>query len=89
MIFGTLPSHSRLIFAAAAIAVLLVSAAPRSRPPRGETAIVKVSSDTRFRRDRKEAHLADFKVGETVMILGEQHTSGCASPADSALERSD
>src|SRR5215469_17689609 len=36
----------------------------------GEGATVKVSAETRFRRDQKEAHLADFKIGDTVMILG-------------------
>ena len=42
----------------------------------GEGATVKVSAETRFRRDQKEAHLADFKIGDTVMILGEQGANG-------------
>ena len=46
------------------------------KTPQGETAAVKVSTETRFRRDQKDAHLADFKIGETVTILGEQDTSG-------------
>jgi hypothetical protein len=42
----------------------------------GENATVKVSAETRFRRDQKDAHLADFKIGDTVMILGEQDANG-------------
>src|SRR3974390_2634614 len=38
----------------------------------GDSATVKVSAETRFRRDQKDAHLADFKIGDTVTILGEQ-----------------
>jgi hypothetical protein len=36
----------------------------------GKQATVKVTSDTRFRRDRQEAKLSDFKVGDTVMVGG-------------------
>jgi hypothetical protein len=42
----------------------------------GDSATVKVSAETRFRRDPKEAHLADFKIGDTVTILGEQDANG-------------
>jgi hypothetical protein len=42
----------------------------------GESATVKVSAETRFRRDQKDAHLADFKAGDTVTILGEQDANG-------------
>ena len=44
--------------------------------PQGESVTVKVSAETRFRRDQKDAHLADFKIGDTVMILGEQDANG-------------
>lgn len=37
----------------------------------GKQATVKVTSDTRFRRDRQESKLSDFKVGDTVMVRGE------------------
>lgn len=37
----------------------------------GKQATVKVTSDTRFRRDRQEAKLSDFKVGDIVMVRGE------------------
>jgi hypothetical protein len=42
----------------------------------GDTATVKVSSDTRFRRDRADSKLSDFKVGEVVMVGGEQDKNG-------------
>lgn len=42
----------------------------------GDSATVKVSAETRFRRDQKDAHLADFKIGDTVTILGEQDANG-------------
>ena len=42
----------------------------------GDVAKVKVSADTRFRRDRADAKLSDFKVGELVMVGGEQDKSG-------------
>lgn len=41
-----------------------------------ESVSVKVSAETRFQRDQKDAHLADFKIGDTVMILGEQDANG-------------
>ena len=46
------------------------------KTPQSKTAVVKVSSETRFQRDQKEAHLADFKIGETIVIAGEQDESG-------------
>lgn len=42
----------------------------------GDSAAVKVSSDTRFRRDRADAKLSDFKVGELIMVGGEQDKNG-------------
>ena len=38
---------------------------------RGKTLTVKVTSETRFRKDRQDAKLADFKPGDTVMVGGE------------------
>lgn len=38
---------------------------------RGTTATVKVTPSTQYRRDRQPAKLADFKVGETVLVRGE------------------
>lgn len=46
------------------------------KPTQGDNATVKVSAETRFQRDQKDAHLADFKIGDTVMILGEQDANG-------------
>lgn len=40
------------------------------KTPNGQEAMVKVSSDTQFRRDRNAAKLQDFKVGEFVMVRG-------------------
>ncbi len=37
----------------------------------GKQATVKVTSDTRFRRDRQESKLSDFKVGDMIMVRGE------------------
>jgi hypothetical protein len=37
----------------------------------GKTVTVKVTSETRFRKDRQEAKLADFKPGDMVMVGGE------------------
>ena len=37
----------------------------------GKTVTVKVTSETRFRKDRQDAKLADFKPGDTVMVGGE------------------
>jgi Domain of unknown function (DUF5666) len=37
----------------------------------GKTVTVKVTSETRFRKDRQDAKLADFKPGDTVMVGGQ------------------
>ena len=37
----------------------------------GKTVMVKVTSETRFRKDRQDAKLADFKPGDMVMVGGE------------------
>ncbi|MGB9104850.1 MAG: DUF5666 domain-containing protein [Terriglobales bacterium] len=37
----------------------------------GKTVTVKVTSETRFRKDRQDAKLADFKPGDMVMVGGE------------------
>ncbi len=36
------------------------------------TVTVKLTSDTRFRRDQQDAKLRDFKVGDVVMVRGER-----------------
>jgi hypothetical protein len=36
------------------------------------TETVKVTSETMFRRDRESAKLADFKVGDTVFVMGDK-----------------
>lgn len=38
----------------------------------GDTAQVNVSDSTRFRKDRQEAKLSDLKVGDNVMVRGQQ-----------------
>lgn len=43
---------------------------------RGETETVKVTSETRFRKDHEEAKLADFKVGDSIMVGGEKSGDG-------------
>jgi hypothetical protein len=42
----------------------------------GKAVTVKLSSDTRFRKDRAPAQLADFKVGDTIVALGEPQKDG-------------
>jgi hypothetical protein len=42
----------------------------------GETAKVKVSSSTRIMKDRNEAKLSDFKVGDRIFAAGEQGKDG-------------
>lgn len=37
----------------------------------GKTVTVNLTSDTRYRKDRQPATLADFKVGDTVMVGGD------------------
>lgn len=46
------------------------------KTPQDETATVTVTSQTRFRRERNDAQLPDFKIGETVVISGERGESG-------------
>ncbi|MFI5091838.1 MAG: DUF5666 domain-containing protein [Candidatus Acidiferrum sp.] len=41
--------------------------------PNGESVTVKISDSTRFRKDRQDAKLADFKVGDTVFVRGEEN----------------
>lgn len=43
---------------------------------RGETATVKVTSSTQIRKDGAEANLSDFKVGDRIMVAGEQDSNG-------------
>jgi hypothetical protein len=44
--------------------------------PDGKSITVNISSDTQFRKNRKSAQIADFKVGDRVMALGEQQKDG-------------
>src|SRR5207248_4396247 len=37
----------------------------------GKTVTVKVTPDTRFRKDRQDAKFSDFKAGDMVMVGGE------------------
>ena len=39
----------------------------------GESVTVKISDSTRFRKDRQDAKLSDFKVGDTVFVRGEEN----------------
>lgn len=41
------------------------------KQPNGKMATVIVNSNTRFRREREEAKLTDFKVGDNVMVRGD------------------
>jgi hypothetical protein len=41
--------------------------------PDGGTVTVKLTDKTEFRKDRKAAQLSDFKVGDLIMIRGEQN----------------
>jgi len=43
---------------------------------RGETAKVNITSSTRLTRDRNDAKLSDFKVGDRVFAAGEQGKDG-------------
>jgi hypothetical protein len=54
---------------------------------RGENAKVAVISSTRITRDRSDAKLSDFKVGDTVFVRGEQGRDGVWS-AEMLAERS-
>jgi Spy/CpxP family protein refolding chaperone len=42
----------------------------------GNSAQVNVTDQTRFRKDRQDAKLADLKVGDMVMVRGEKGTDG-------------
>ncbi len=42
----------------------------------GRIVTVKLNDKTRFRKDRQDAKLSDFKVGDTVMVRGEQASDG-------------
>ena len=39
--------------------------------PDGSTGTVNTASDTRFRKDQQDAKLADFKVGDNIMVRGD------------------
>ncbi len=41
--------------------------------PDGQTVTVKLTGQTEFRKDREPAKAADFKVGETVMVRGDEN----------------
>lgn len=41
--------------------------------PDGQTVTVKISSDTQFRKDRQQAALTDFKVGDAIMVRGDEN----------------
>ncbi len=45
----------------------------------GKSATVKVSSDTMFRKNRAPAKFSDFKVGDTILAMGEQQKDGSLS----------
>jgi preprotein translocase subunit YajC len=42
----------------------------------GKSVTVKISSGTQFRKNRAPAKLADFKVGDTIIAMGEQQKDG-------------
>jgi hypothetical protein len=42
----------------------------------GNTAQVNVTDSTRFRKDRQDAKLADFKVGDNIMVRGQKSGEG-------------
>jgi hypothetical protein len=42
--------------------------------PDGQVVIVKVTQQTEFRKDREPAKPADFKVGDTVMVRGDENS---------------
>ena len=41
--------------------------------PDGQAVIVKLTSHTEFRKDREKAKLSDFKVGDMVMVRGDEN----------------
>ncbi len=54
---------------------------------RGEIAKINVTSSTRLMKDRNEAKLSDFKLGDRVFVAGEQGKDG-AWTARTLAERS-
>lgn len=49
--------------------------------PDGTTAIVKITDKTEYRKDRQNAKLEDFKVGDTVFVRGEQNADHSVTAA--------
>jgi hypothetical protein len=49
--------------------------------PDGTTAIVKVTDKTEFRKDRQNAKLEDFRVGDTVFVRGEENADHTVTAA--------
>jgi len=43
----------------------------KMRQPSGAIATVTINAETRFRKDRQDAKLSDFKVGDNVLVRGE------------------
>jgi hypothetical protein len=41
--------------------------------PDGQTIIVKTTDQTQYRKDREQAAVTDFKVGDTVMVRGDEN----------------
>ncbi|MGB7844174.1 MAG: DUF5666 domain-containing protein [Candidatus Acidiferrum sp.] len=41
--------------------------------PDGQVVVVKLTAQTEFRKDRQSAKAADFKVGDTVMVRGDEN----------------
>ena len=54
----------------------------------GNEATVKVSDKTQFRKDQKEAKLADFQSGDVILVRGEQNPDGSWA-AQGVISRSD
>ena len=42
--------------------------------PDGGTVVVKLTNQTAYRKDRQDAKLSDFKVGDLVMVRGDENT---------------
>jgi len=49
--------------------------------PDGTSAIVKITDKTEFRKDRQNAKLEDFKVGDTVFVRGEENADHSVTAA--------
>jgi hypothetical protein len=49
--------------------------------PDGTTAVVKITDKTEFRKDRQNAKLEDFKVGDTVFVRGEENADHSVTAA--------